>query len=151
MKPQDTPSGTRTGWILVACVGVLILLYASWVSSSRHEEHQREETLAVQLIAKFHEEFNLTSESPVTPETNPLVSRIQEVRSQTGKFKHLGPCKIAGTAEPPSLSARCLSTFEHGEAEENFSFHDFNGENRVIGYSANLVARTNSQTTPTAK
>jgi len=64
MKPQDMPSGTRTGWILVACAGVLILLYATWVNSSRHEEHQREEALALQLIAKFHEEFNLKLREP---------------------------------------------------------------------------------------
>jgi hypothetical protein len=107
--------------------------------------------LALQLITKFHEEFNLASESPVTRETNPLVSRIQEVRSQTGKFKHLGPCKIVGTIEPPSLSARCLSTFEQGEAEENFSFHDFNGDNRVVGYTANLVTQTKSQNISTIK
>jgi len=85
------------------------------------------------LIAGFHEEFNLTSERPATPLTNPLLFRIQEVRSQTGKFKHLGTSKIAGIVEPPSLPAGRLSTFEQGEAEENFSFHDFNGDDRVIG------------------
>jgi hypothetical protein len=149
MKPQDMPSGTRTGWILVACVGVLILLYASWVSSSRHEERQREETLALQLIAKFHEEFNSTLTKSSTPEADPLVSKIREVRSQTGKFKQLGTCKIAGSQEPPSLSAQCVSTFDLGEAEESFSFHSFDGENRVIHYSADLITRTKTQNTPT--
>ena len=148
MNIQEMPSGTRTGWVLVGCVGIFIFLFAYWVSSSRRSEHQREEKLALQLIAKFHEEFNSTLTSASTPETNPLVSRIQEVRSQTGKFKHLGPCKIAGTLEPPSLSARCLSTFEQGEAEESFLFHDFNGENRVVRYSADLVTRTKTQNTP---
>jgi len=149
MNIQDMPSGTRTGWSIVTGLGLLIFLYAYWLSSSRQREHEREETLALHLIAKFHEEFNSTSADAPTPEANPLVSRIQEVRRQTGKFKQLGTCKIAGTIEPPSLSARCLATFEQGEAEESFLFHDFNGENRVVRYSADLVTRTKTQNTPT--
>jgi len=151
MKPDEFPAGTRAGWILAACVGILIFSYAIWVGYSRRKERQREETLALQLISKFHEEFNLASVSPAAPESNPLLAKILEVRSHTGKFRQLGSCKIAGTAEPPSLSARCISSFDAGEAEEIFMFHDFDGDNRVVRYSADLVAQTNSPNAPTQK
>jgi len=150
MRPQDMPSGTRTGWILVASVGVLVLAFAGLALYVGHKNHQREQILAYQLIAKFHEKFNSASARNVRTGSAERSPEIQDVRQRLGKFKSLGACKITGSVEPPHLSAECLSTFEAGEAKETFLFRDYDGDNRLFGYSANLLTNANPPNTPAA-
>jgi hypothetical protein len=150
MNIQEMPSGTRAGWILIACVGVFLFAFAGLALCLGHKNHQREQILAYQLIAKFHETFNSASDRSVSSGSAEHSPEIQDVRSRLGKFKSLGACKITGSVEPPRLSAECLSTFEAGEAKETFLFRDYDGDNGLFGYSADLLPNANPLNTPTA-
>ena len=151
MNIQNMPSGSRSGWILVASVGVLVFAFAGLALYVGHNNHQREQILAYQLIAKFHEEFNSGSDRNVSTGSVEPSLEIQDVRSRLGKFKSLGACKIMGPVEPPHLWAQCHSTFEAGDAEEIFLFRDYEGDHHLMGYSAELRAQTNLHSIPVVK
>jgi hypothetical protein len=93
------------------------------------------------LIAEFHNRFNNLSEDSLYGPSSTFYERIEGVRSKTGQFKSLRECEVKGFVEPPSLKAKCISSFEKGDAEEWFSFTDGNEDHRLREYSAKLIER----------
>jgi hypothetical protein len=79
MNIQDMPSATRTGWILVACVAGFVLAFASLVVYLGHKNQQREEILAHQLIADFHDKFNSAAGRKLNTSSFESPPEIQEV------------------------------------------------------------------------
>jgi hypothetical protein len=136
MKPDEFPAGTRTGWILVVIVLVALAALAAFIGVARHRVRIRSEALAQRLISEFHRRFNSTQQDDTVGGRYIDPARIRALRSDLGHFEDLKSCEVREYIEPPSLTAICVSHFEHGEASEKFMFKDYNGDYRLLAYSA---------------
>jgi hypothetical protein len=141
VNSDHIPAGTRTGWILVACLVGLIATFASWVAYAGRQKQEKDRNISDHLISEFHNRFNNLSEDSVYGPSSPYYESIEGIRSRTGQFKSLGKCEIKGYVEPPRLTAKCISSFEKGDAEEWFSFRDDGRDHRLLAYSAKLIER----------
>jgi hypothetical protein len=136
MKLLRFHPGTRKGWKTVASIAILVSGAIFLIEYQAHRKHRATEVLAKGLITKFHEEFNSVSEPSTGSDSDWSTGMIQEVRSRTGKFKQLGPCKVERVSEPPYLSTECRSTFEAGVEIEIFLFSDNGKDYPLLQYSA---------------
>jgi hypothetical protein len=136
---HNPQAGTKFGWSLVVGVVVCVVLFLTFVGFTRYKYQWRSELLGRQLISQFHTEFNSISTDGKSGSAYVAYPHLSALRSELGKFDKLESCEITGYIEPSRLLARCVSWFEQGKAEESFMFRNYQGDNRLLSYSAKLL------------
>lgn len=139
MIVRNLQAGTRFGWSLVVGVVVSVALFLEFVGFTRCKYQWRGELLGRQLISEFHTDFNPATSEGKFGGAYAADPHLNTLRSELGRFDKLESCEVVGYIEPSGLLACCVSSFERGKAEENFMFRNYQGDNRLLSYSAKLL------------
>jgi hypothetical protein len=132
--------GCTLALLLVVPISLYLLIWRNFHNRKLRQTHQ-----AVELVARFHEQFNSGDLDGICNETFNCGSfeRLREgwqlvlrdVRNQCGTFRQAVKSDVEVTVEPPSIRAIYVSSFEKGQLREVFFLKDFNGALELTGYA----------------